>query len=426
MKRLLILCLLGCLLLTGCGPSNSYLSVRPHTEAPTAQTEAVEEATTVVTNRTELRGAVLSFIRSWVEDGVLLVQDYEGDIDADLGETMRYACQEEPIGAYAVDYADAELEGNATQGMIKIRIVFRRSAAEIASIVTVSDSGAATDMILEALENYETALTLRIRSYTEQDYTAMIYNYCLEHPEAMVAIPVISEAVYPQEGSTRILELHFDYAESRDELTRRQRTLNTILSSAASYVCKGSTAEERLTLLHRFLTNRFTYTYSTEVPQMPAYDLLCLGRANSLSFAIVVRAQCQTAGIDCLMVTGTRNGVPHYWNIVTLDGVYYHLDLQRAVEQGETELQLFAQPDVLWEEGYAWDAAAYPANPEPEPTEPPPPEPTQWPTEPTETETSTEATEEPTESTQESSESKEPGSEETEPAEEPTESEEPT
>ena len=51
MKRLLILCLLGCLLLTGCGPSNSYLSVRPHTEAPTAQTEAVEEATTVVTNR---------------------------------------------------------------------------------------------------------------------------------------------------------------------------------------------------------------------------------------------------------------------------------------------------------------------------------------------------------------------------------------
>lgn len=422
MKRLFILCLLGCLLLTGCGPSNSYLSVRPHTEAPTVQTETAEETTTIVTNRTELRGAVLSFIRSWVEDGLLLVREYEGDIGTDLTEAMRYACQEEPIGAYAVDYADAELEGDASQGVIHISIVFRRSAAEIASIVTVSDSSAAKEMILEALENYETALTLRIRSYTDQDHSALIYNYCLEHPETMVAIPVVSEAVYPREGDTRILELHFDYPESRDELARRRQALNTILSSAASYINKGSTPEERLTLLHRFLTNRFTYTHGTELPRMPAYSLLCQGQAHSLSFAIVVRAQCRTAGIDCLLVSGTRNGVAHYWNIVTLDGIYYHLDLQRAVELGETELLLLEQTDVLREEGYVWDAAAYPANPEPEPTEPPAPP------EPTESEPSTEPPA-PTESTPaESTASTEPtedSSEEPGAREEPTESEGP-
>lgn len=375
MKRVCVFLLLLCLLLSGCDASDHYLSVRQHTEASGSVQEPDAESRTIVTNRTELRGAVLSLIRSWVEDGILLVRGYEGEIDADLTEALRYACQEEPIGAYAVDYADAELKGDAEQGVIHVRIVFRRSAAEIASIVTVSDSAAAAEMILEALENYETAVTLRVRSYTPQVYSSMIYTYCLENPGRVVAIPTVTEAVYPEQGTTRIVELHFDYPESRDELTRRQQTLQTILQSATSYVSKGKSERERLTLLHRFLTNRFVYTIRTQTPQMPAYSLLCLGEAHSLSFAIVVQAQCRAAGVECMLVSGTRNGEPHYWNLVELDGIYYHLDLQRAIEQGETTLVLFEQTAQLSAEGYLWDPASYPSNPLPADREPTPPTP---------------------------------------------------
>ena len=38
----------------------------------------------VVSNRTELRGTVLSFIRSWTERGEIRVKDYEGDLSGDL------------------------------------------------------------------------------------------------------------------------------------------------------------------------------------------------------------------------------------------------------------------------------------------------------------------------------------------------------
>lgn len=44
---------------------------------------------------------------------------------------MRYITQEDPIGAYAVDYADPELRGDAQTGTVEVSIVFRRSAAEI-------------------------------------------------------------------------------------------------------------------------------------------------------------------------------------------------------------------------------------------------------------------------------------------------------
>lgn len=348
------------------------------------------------------------------------MRGYEGDIDADLAEALRYACQEEPIGAYAVDYADAELKGSAAQGVIHVRIVFRRSAAEIAAIVTVSDSAAASEMILDALENYETAITLRVRSYQPQAHSAMLYAYCLAHPDRVVAIPTVTEAVYPETGDTRIVELHFDYPESRDELARRQQTLNTILRSAATYVSRGGSAQERLSLLHRFLVRRFVYTICAQTPQMPAYSLLCEGQAHSLSFAIVVQAQCQAAGVDCMLVTGTRNGLPHYWNLVWFDGVYYHLDLQRAVEQGEMELHLFEQTDVLTQEGYVWDKTAYPANPAPEP------EPTQPSVTGTDAEPPTEPTEPPAtgEPTQESPPPSSAESSQPEETEEPTEPEE--
>ena len=80
---------------------------------------------------------------------------------------MRYITQEDPIGAYAVDYADAELRGDAQTGTVEVSIVFRRSAAEIDAIVTVSGINGAHAKIRQALANFDAALTLRIRSYED-------------------------------------------------------------------------------------------------------------------------------------------------------------------------------------------------------------------------------------------------------------------
>lgn len=63
-----------------------------------------------------------------------------------------------------------------------------------------------------------------------------------------------------------------------------------------------------------------------------------------------------------MMVSGTRGGEPHYWNMLQLDGVYYHIDLMRQVERGEKTLTLLSK-EMLLAEGYAWDFVQYPSNP---------------------------------------------------------------
>lgn len=367
MKKLLILVWIAAALLglTACNGwiKNDYLSVTPHVEQPLPSSQIPEEEPLpVATNRNELRGTVLGFIRDWTEHGKILVEHYDGDINADLAETIQYATQEDPIGAYAVDFADAELFGSEESGSIEISIVFRRSAAEIDSIVTVNGNNSAYSKIQNVLVNYDTALTLRIRNYRETDFAAYISEYCLEHPDQVLAVPDFSAEIYPDEGETRILELHFSYPDTRDEMRLKQDSVNTILSSASSYISSGKDEYEKVVLLYRFLCGRFDYTVAEEEPTMPAYNLLCDGLAHSRSFSSVFFAECSNANIQCLLVSGTRGGKACYWNMVRLNEQYYYVDLMRSIELGEKEIRLLSTEEML-ELGYVWDSASYPATP---------------------------------------------------------------
>lgn len=368
--------------LTACGlwVGDEYRSVTPHSEEPYTEPEPTEEAPPpTVHNRNELRSAVLSMITDWTEHSIILVEDYDGDIAEDLAQTVQYATKEDPVGAYAVDFADAELTGDAQSGSIALNIVFRRSAAEISSIATVSNDDGACSKILEVLTNYSPALTLRIRAYGETDFVSFIRTFCIEHPEQMLALPELVAQVYPETGVTRILELHFLYPDTREEMRVKQDAVNTILASASNYVRNRADDAERVGRLFRFLTTRFSYTICADEPVMPAYSLLCEGKAHSLSFASVFFAECRDAEIDCRIIRGERNGAVHYWNMICLDGQHYYVDLMRAIEQNAFDLTLLTTQE-LEAEGYTWDHTELPDTPLP--TEPAAPtEPTEHPTE---------------------------------------------
>ena len=377
MKKLIAICLLFSLFagLTACKPlvKDDYSVITPHIELPlSGKADSIKDTTPVVSNRTELRGAVLSFIRNWTEQGSILVRAYKGNVSEDLQETVLYATEEDPIGAYAVDYMDAEYNG---ADRISLNIVFRRSAAEVESIVTVSGNSGACTKIRQALDALDISLTLRIRNYQDMDFADYIRNYCLQHPNSVVALPEVSAEVYPKEGETRILELHFSYPASRDELRLMQTSVGTILSSASSYIRSGKDDLQKAQLLYRFLTSRFTYSPTDELPTTPAYSLLCQGKAHSLSFASVFYAECADANLDCLIVSGNRDGQAYYWNLLRIEGKYYHVDLMRSLEYGESELLLLYSQELIYQ-GYRWDESLYPVTavmePIPEPQEPTP------------------------------------------------------
>ena len=83
---------------------------------------------------------------------------------------------------------------------------------------------------------------------------------------------------------------------------------------------------------------------------------------------MVYAAMCRQAGLECRIVSGTRNGEAWYWNLICEDGIFFHVDLLQSSASGQ--LQRLSDDQM---HGYVWDYSAYPVcesgAEEPEPTE---------------------------------------------------------
>ncbi len=357
MKRLIPLLLL-LLLLTGCGMEKEYLSVRPHVEQQQWETESGEsEAPPVVSNRLELRGAILTFIDNWQEQGTVLIRDYEGELEQNLEEAMDYATRQHPTGAYAVDYADSEILEENGQLFIQVSIVFRRSPGEINSIVLVDDNEAAFEKIREALDNFSNSLTLRIRHYYEADLAGKITDLCLDNPRTVPCIPDYSVKLYPDSGDHRILELHFAYPESRDSMRSKLLEIQTLFDSAQKRVAMEQTPYEKARLLYQYLVRR-NCTLTDTQPPLPVYSLLSDGIAHDMSLAMFYDELCENTGVQCDIVTGNKDGRIYYWNFLRMGDESFHVDLRRGLELGQWVMSQLYDEDLL-AEGYEWELGRY-------------------------------------------------------------------
>lgn len=273
-----------------------------------------------------------------------------GDVES-AAETVR---REHPIAAYAVEAVTWEMGISAGEPVLVIEIQYLHDKTDIRNIITVDNNAAAEEMIAKALTDCQTGIVLQILDYAPLDFTQIVENYAFDHPEIVMELPQVTENVYPHTGKSRVLELKFTYRTSREALKTMQSQVAPVFSSAVLYVSGDAENVEKYSQLYTFLMERYHYAIETSIT--PAYSLLRHGVGDSRAFAMVYAAMCRMAGLNCLTVSGTRDGVSHYWNIIVVGECYYHLDLLRCSDEGEFSIK--ANMDM---EGYVWDYSAYPA-----------------------------------------------------------------
>lgn len=429
MKKLLpILTLL--LLLTGCSLiDDSYTVVQDHAAPVMTETDAV-----TVSNYDELKYAILDLVDTRQESGVIQAVGYDGDASTDAAAAVYDVWNNDPDGNYAIEFITADCTQILTRSDITVTITYRENVLLPGAIPYVRGQSGIRTGINSALSKQESTVTLRVSNYPEEvDLTTLVSEYCAANPLTVIEQPQVSAAVYPAEGSVRIVELTLGYVHDAETRSSMQEQANSVADSAVAYVSHCEDNTERADLLVRYLLERFIYRFETT--NTPAYSLLCEGVTDSRAMAQIFAELCEQTDLNCQVVSGYRNGVAYYWNILELNGGYSHVDLCRQAEEGRTSLILYADSDM---NSYSWDHAAYPAcgvaastaeNPDPpaestEPTEPTESEPTEEEPDPETPESETsdpEASETPEETpestdTPESSESAEPS----EPTDTPT------
>ncbi len=227
--------------------------------------------------------------------------------------------------------------------------------------------------------NFEGSLTLDIRNYSgsyKDDFKG-VYNRARASAEDFTGVKNYSSGLKYSASSMR-MTLTFEYKYSKDEFKKRLENVRAALKKArhvvANLITSGMGDFEKELVLHDYIVNNTRYDIENEkkdtIPDssFEEYGALVLGVAVCEGYSRAMKLMCDLSGIECIIVTGSSisRGVGHAWNIVKIDGEYYHLDLtyDDPVTDDDTNklrYDYFNLPDSEMMLYCDWDKAAYPA-----------------------------------------------------------------
>lgn len=349
MKRIFALLLAAAMcMLTGCRTwqAGDYHSVKPHA-GNFSETEPIEMSQ--VKNYQQIRDALTDMADDSAASCIMGVDQYEGDLQEDVAEAIAYATQKDPVGAYVFTRVSYRFDRIGNKNVLILEPSYRHSRSDIDAVVRYGKT--VDQKLADALDNFAPSLTLWISGYEDTDFAQVVQMYCDENPDKVMEHPTVRVSIYPDSGSSRIVELNFGYTTSRDAMWNMQGAVETIFSSAEGYVSLTTDEYTKASRLCSFLTELFDYTQGETVT--PAYSLLCQGIGDSKACADVFAAMCRRAGLWCQRVDGTRNGEPWFWNVVQVEGYCTFVDLMAG------GYDQFRGDDQM--AGYDWDRDTVPA-----------------------------------------------------------------
>lgn len=381
LRRILAGMLAGvvCFLLTGCERmlNRSLYVAKPHMEQTYRDaTDSVE-----ISNYAMLLKVLREWMRGGIEEGTLRFSHYEGnaDIDTAVDEACAELLYDDAYGRYVEAYISPVSTTDINGKLVTIRIRYRRDRPpeEIAALLSVSNEAALHSLLRAALREYTTYLALELLypAGDEADPAELIERIYLQQPLYALGLPRVTGTVYRGErGASSILELRLEYAEDAetrmDQLERVRGQVEALVGRTQTELPPELQSEpvELSAWLFTLIRETIAYDYAE------AYDAAIQGTdrlkapysmigamlehtAVSEGYALAYKALCDAFQVPCEIVTGHLAGEVHAWNLIQLEGSWYHSDAAMA-PQGRDR---FLGTDEMWFDArYTWDTARYP------------------------------------------------------------------
>ena len=213
----------------------------------------------------------------------------------------------------------------------------------------------AYDAIVEGIENGETEISVADgRNRISVDEVRMVYTaYCHDHAEVFWLHNTYWIMMWDSSNASSLIINPLMEG-------RALETAKAAFDAAAEEILSGieedMTEFEKELYIHDALAEHITYTYSENAHN--AYGALVEGACVCEGYAEAFQTLLHRVGIRSLIVTGNANGGPHAWNIVRIDGEYYHVDLTWN-DQDVVMRSYFNVTDARISEDHTIDVPAY-------------------------------------------------------------------
>lgn len=194
-----------------------------------------------------------------------------------------------------------------------------------------ADQAVVLNQILTGIENFETNINIKDDVLKKDDIEDLKSLFVLVKIACIENSSVSSSYKYAG-NSEYITAIKLTYTKSKVKAQSEKNQLNQKVNS----ILKGMTSDmsefEKVEYIHDYINEICVYGESETNNHDSAYGCLVEGQAVCEGYSKAFLLLCDRAGINSTIVTGTAlssNGesVSHMWNMVMIDGLWYHIDL---------------------------------------------------------------------------------------------------
>ena len=130
---------------------------------------------------------------------------------------------------------------------------------------------------------------------------------------------------YNHSGNTTVVKLNSTF--TKDAQKEASEKLKSKVSEIVEKAKNKNSDYEKELYIHDYIIDNCTYERNNSSPLIyTSYGCLVEGKAVCEGISKGMQLLLSNCGVKCQTVTGARNTEPHMWNIVKVNGNWYHVD----------------------------------------------------------------------------------------------------
>ncbi len=280
-----------------------------------------------------IKEAMLSF----KEKISIRINEYDANI-YDFSKVIDEVIEQNPETYYHYGGASGSFRSyyyNQTYRIIDIYFRYRGTQHELDSLVEVRSIDEYEDVIIKALQSFDSKMLIKIHNYNGEQYNfdSTIYKVLSEVPDLDYGINGWSLVVYGS-GEDKIIESYINYSFAKEKMVEMKEAVDKKAKEIISKIITSDMKDyEKELVLHDYIINNAEYntSYYEEnfIPddEHTAYGVLIKGTGVCSSYAKAMHKLLDMVGIESYFVSGNAGGELHAWNIAKIQERYYHIDL---------------------------------------------------------------------------------------------------
>ncbi len=178
-------------------------------------------------------------------------------------------------------------------------------------------------LLYEAVSEHEAKVDVSSYDITVDDVNTAFYAMDYENPQFFWLASGYSYSYTDRQ----ILTVSPKYSRSKAEMAAIAPTLEAAAKEILDEASDIDGTFEQVLYVHDAIVDRTLYTTLGGEYKRDADGPLVQGRALCEGYSKAFAYLCQKLGYEVICVSGTGNGGPHMWNMIKLDGEWYHMDV---------------------------------------------------------------------------------------------------